>query len=144
MLPGQLFLANFEGFKAMPYQDGGGLWTIGYGTRIGNPDDYPHGISREDALTQMEAKIKALCMDLNTLNLGLVNQCQADALISFVYNIGFEAFKASDTYKLLQAKDTQCFYHWRQWMHDAKGNVEGGLVTRRLKEIKLFIFGIYT
>ena len=44
---GLAFIQDFEGYEEYAYQDGG-EWYIGYGTQC-ERDEYPYGISREEA-----------------------------------------------------------------------------------------------
>jgi lysozyme len=139
---GALWLGNFEGFRSMPYKDGGGLWTIGFGTRIKDPDEYPNGITKETAATFLKGSVISVIQGLTDLQLDLPLPHHQDAVISLVYNIGIGAFRKSIIYETLAAKGTD-LWAWTAWTRDAKGVVEAGLTERRELEMKCFVWGIY-
>jgi lysozyme len=135
-------LCNLEGFRELPYRDGGGLWTIGFGRLCGSD---AKKTTREAEMGWLRARVAEICKDLEDVFKGMpLLQHQVDALCLFIYNIGMGAFRQSDTCKyLLMHNWRTCFAHWSQWCHDQKGEVEAGLVARREYEIKLFIYASY-
>lgn len=130
-------LCNLESFRPHVYSDGGGLPTIGYGRRC-DADALP--CQEPVERLWLCAYLTNICRHLETALPGLLPH-QVDALCLFIYNTGWDAFAKCDTFKLLKAHHWEAFAHWGQWIHDAKGRVEGGLVTRRAFEIALFIWG---
>ena len=90
-------ICSIEGLKLKAYDDGGGVWTIGYGTTI-----YPNSIKvkRGDTCTIEQAKaymahdLKKFESAVNEVTVDL-NQNQFDALVSLAYNIGTSAFSVS-------------------------------------------------
>ena len=135
-------ICGFEGKRLVAYDDGVGVWTIGFGTTI-----YPNGIKVKKGDVCTEAQAKAyMAHDLkkfelavnNTVNVSL-NQNQFDALVSLAYNIGTNAFKNSTLVKMLNAGD----YRGAETQFDAWINAGGkrmqGLVNRRAKEKALFL-----
>ena len=78
-----------EGFRAEKYSSGG-KWYIGYGTECG-AEDYPEGITREEAELLLMSKVEAYEAKLNDF-FGRYDvtptQGQFDALICFSYNFG--------------------------------------------------------
>jgi lysozyme len=68
-----------------------------------------------------------------------LNQNQADALISLVYNIGFQAFLDSTLLKRINASAprSEIVSQWTRWVH-AGGQVLPGLVRRREAEAQLY------
>ena len=139
---GANWIGNFEGFRAMPYRDGGGLWTIGFGHRISDPLAYPKGISVQTAITFMKLDVQKTINGLISLELDLPLQHHQDAVISLVYNIGIGAFGKSVIYEALKAKSGD-LWAWESWIKDNKGVVEKGLVERRELERQCFIWGVY-
>jgi lysozyme len=136
---GARLIANFEGFRSCPYQDSGGVWTIGYGSTRGvGPNT--KCITRKQALARMKREIdETYGAAVNRLPVKL-NQNRFDALTSFVYNLGPGAIDP-DT-GIGQALRRQ---HWRQagdemlrWNKD-DGRVLEGLTRRRRAERKLFL-----
>ena len=91
----------FEGFRSASYQDGVGVWTIGYGTTV-----YPDGthVAAGQSVTDsqaagyladdMTATVKALAASIpywSSMSVG-----QRSALISFGYNLGSGFYGSSD------------------------------------------------
>lgn len=135
-------ICNFEGKRLMAYDDGVGVWTIGFGTTI-----YPNGIKVKKGDVCTEAQAKAyMAYDLkkfelavnNTVNVSL-NQNQFDALVSLAYNIGTNAFKNSTLVKKLNAGDIRGAANQFDVWVKAGGKRMQGLVNRRAKEKALFL-----
>lgn len=135
-------ICNFEGKRLMAYDDGVGVWTIGFGTTI-----YPNGIKVKKGDVCTEAQAKAyMAYDLkkfelavnNTVNVSL-NQNQFDALVSLAYNIGTNAFKNSTLVKMLNAGDIRGAANQFDVWVNAGGKRMQGLVNRRAKEKALFL-----
>jgi lysozyme len=135
---------NFELFVSKPYQDPGGLWTVGYGTRITEQlaVKYQGGISQDQAYAMYENYIQVLTKDLQKCPFATFKQYQIDAIYSLSYNIGFNAFQHSTVYHQLMLRQTD-LSSWKEWTHDNRGNVDEGLIKRREMELKLFIYGQY-
>lgn len=135
-------ICNFEGKRLMAYDDGVGVWTIGFGTTI-----YPNGIKVKKGDVCTEAQAKAyMAYDLkkfelavnNTVNVSL-NQNQFDALVSLAYNIGTNAFKNSTLVKMLNAGDIRgAANQFDVWIKAGSKRMQG-LVNRRAKEKALFL-----
>jgi lysozyme len=67
-----------------------------------------------------------------------LNQNQFDALVSFSFNVGDNAFRGSTLLKLLnQGQYDQVPAQLRRWVRD-NGHVVQGLINRREKEIVLW------
>ena len=134
-------ICNFEGKRLVAYDDGVGVWTIGFGTTI-----YPNGIKIKKGDTCTESQAKAyMTNDLkkfeNTVNDVVkvpINQNQFDALLSLAYNIGSTAFKNSTLVKKLNAGDILgAADQFNVWVN-AGGKRMQGLVNRRKAEKELF------
>lgn len=135
-------IKEMESFRAKPYIDAAGVPTIGYGTTV-----YPSGerVTMEDRpITEKEA---VLYLKLHASNdaykifeeFPSLNQNQLDALVSFVYNIGFEAFRSSTMFKIMKedVNDPRIAKEFPRW-NKGGGKVLGGLVMRRNKEKELY------
>ena len=134
-------ICGFEGLKLKAYDDGVGVWTIGFGTTI-----YPNGIKvkKGDTCTTEQAKaymahdLKKFESAVNSAVTVPINQNQFDALVSLTYNIGTGAFKESTLLKKLNAGDCRGasaqFVVWNK----GGGKVMQGLVNRRAVERELF------
>ena len=135
-------ICGFEGKRLVAYDDGVGVWTIGFGTTI-----YPNGIKvkKGDTCTEAQAK-EYMAHDLKKFELAVngavnipLNQNQFDALVSLAYNIGTGAFNKSTLVKKLNAGDIRgAADQFDVWVN-AGGKRMQGLVNRRAKEKELFL-----
>lgn len=137
-------IGKFEGFRAKPYLDGGGVATIGYGTI-----QYPNGtkVTLKDPSIDKETAMSYLLFFLNKEILPVIDkvitvdqtQKQIDALACLIYNIGTAGFSKSTLLKKINAKapigDIQSA--WSSWKFD-NGKVIPGLVSRRTQEFKYY------
>ncbi|MGE8598008.1 MAG: lysozyme [Acinetobacter calcoaceticus] len=135
-------ICNFEGLKLSAYDDGTGVWTIGYGTTR-----YPNGkrVSEGDRCTLEQAKaymqhdLKIFERAVNSSVKVPLKQNQFDALVSLAYNIGVGAFKHSTLLKKLNSGDyKEAANQFDVWVN-AGGKRLQGLVNRRAMEKKLFL-----
>ncbi|MFX5276963.1 lysozyme [Acinetobacter baumannii] len=135
-------IKGFEGKRLNAYDDGVGVWTIGFGTI-----KYPNGVrvKKGDTCTEQQAETY-LKNDLTKFEVAInklvkvpLTQNQFDALVSLTYNIGSGAFKNSTLLKKLNKGDYQGaadqFLVWNK----AGGKVMKGLVRRREAERALFL-----
>lgn len=135
-------ICEFEGKRLVAYDDGVGVWTIGFGTI-----KYPSGnrVKKGDTCTLEQAK-EYMRHDLmefeHTVNSSVkvpLNQNQFDALVSLAYNIGSSAFKSSTLVKKLNTGDYQgAADQFNVWVN-AGGKRMQGLVNRRDREKLLFL-----
>ena len=135
-------ICEFEGKRLAAYDDGVGVWTIGFGTI-----KYPDGnrVKKGDACTLEQAK-EYMRHDLiefeHTVNSSVkvpLNQNQFDALVSLAYNIGSNAFKSSTLVKKLNTGDYRgAADQFNVWIN-AGGKRMQGLVNRRDREKLLFL-----
>lgn len=111
--------------------------TIGYG--------HTRGVKMGDTCTEPQALefLRQDCADaewaINTRVTVPLNQCQFDALVSLVFNIGGSNFAASTLLRKLNAGDyagaADQFPRWNK----QKGKVLNGLTERRGRERALFL-----
>lgn len=129
-------IKQFEGLRLEAYLCPAGIWTIGYG--------HTSGVSPNSFITIQEADeyrlrdVAAIEMQLNKLNLSL-RQCQWDAIVSFVFNVGIGNFKASTLLAKIRINpdDNSIIDEFLRWVY-ANGKVMRGLQKRRLTEMKLY------
>lgn len=135
-------ICNFEGKRLTAYDDGVGVWTIGFGTTV-----YPNGIKvmKGDTCTEAQAKtymahdLKKFEATVNKAVTAQLNQNQFDALVSLAYNIGTNAFSKSTLVKKLNANDIRgAADQFDVWVN-AGGKRMQGLVNRRTVEKALFL-----
>lgn len=127
---------EFEGFSPVAYKCPAGVWTIGYGTT--------ENVTSGDEVTLEQAEVM-LYEDLLSASQAIdelvdipISQTQYDALTSFVYNVGREAFRNSTLLKLLNSGQIEAasaqFSRWNK----GGGKVLAGLTRRREAEMELF------
>lgn len=140
------FIQSFEGFSSKAYDDGVGVWTIGWGTTR-----YESGtkVKRGDSIT-VERAVELFMHDLSGFEVAVrkyvkvtLSQNQYDALVSFTYNVGIGALQGSTLLKKLNSGDysgaADGLISWN------KGRINGvlkelkGLTRRRQAERDLFL-----
>lgn len=140
-LRGLELIKRFEGYRSKAYQDGAGIWTCGYG--------HTAGVTATTTCTQStatawlradvaiaEREVSRLITDQH-VNL---QQCQFDALVSLVFNIGTGAFRQSRLRRLIIADPygSEIGTEWRKWCHitvAGRKQVSDGLLLRRESEV---------
>ena len=142
---GAQFICSFEAFRSYLYRDSGGILTIGYGSTVRELDAhlYKDGITKEQGVQMMGAYVKRETAALSKMAVAGLMQHQQDAVICLAYNIGPAEFEASTIYKRISARSVD-LYPWLWFIKDAKGVAQPGLATRRAKELKLFVYGLYS
>ena len=136
---------RFEGFRAAPYLDFGGVPTIGYGT-VFKPDSTKVALN-DEAISETTAGLW-LIQTLTGSYLPAVLKAspglkthpkKLGALTDFAYNLGAARYRASTLRKLVDAQDWEGaadeFLKWNK----SGGKVLGGLVRRREAERMLFL-----
>ena len=129
-------IKQFEGLRLEAYLCPAGIWTIGYGhTSDVSPNSF---ITIQEADEYLHRDVASVEMQLNKLNLSL-SQCQWDAIISFVFNVGIGNFKASTLLAKIRINpdDNSIMDEFLRWVY-ANGKVMRGLQKRRLAEMKLY------
>ena len=135
-------ICGFEGKRLAAYDDGVGVWTIGFGTTV-----YPNGIKVKKGDTCTEAQAKAyMAHDLKKFESAVnnavkipLNQNKFDALVSLAYNIGASAFSQSTLVKKLNTNDIRAAADQFDVWVNAGGKRMQGLINRRAKEKALFL-----
>ena len=129
-------IKTFEGCRYRAYDCPAGVCTIGYGHTEGVYSGMT--ISQDDADRFLAQDIEKVEKAINQSILVKLNQNQFDALVSFVFNIGIQAFYRST---LLQKLNHGAFkvipYEMNRWTN-IHGKFSKGLQNRRNKEVALF------
>jgi Phage-related lysozyme (muraminidase) len=132
------FIKEFESFSSIPYVCAGGKLTIGYGHVVLKNENYIT-ITEERGLILLEKDVEVREGYINSLVKVKLSQNQYDALLSFIFNVGNEAFKNSTLLRKLNAGDyigsADEFTRWNK----AGGEVVLGLVRRRNSEKMMFL-----
>lgn len=139
---GLALIKKWEGCKLESYQDGGGVWTIGYGhtgpvkgRRLG-PEMRVSLEEAEELLRQDLETVEATIID--TVEVPLT-QNQFDSLCCFIYNVGSGAFRKSTLLgRLNSGLYEEAADQLLRWDKD-NGKVVKGLSNRRKAERELFL-----
>ena len=133
-------LTTFEGCELTAYDDGGGVWTIGYGHT--GDDVYPElTISQtqaEELLREDLEKFESYVEDAVEVE---IDDNQFSALVCFCFNVGpgTEGFGGSTLLKLLNSGDYQGAADQFPVWNKVNGEPWPGLTRRRLAEQALFL-----
>ncbi|MFZ4523497.1 MAG: lysozyme [Bacteroidales bacterium] len=130
------------------YQCPAGRWTIGMGTTR-----YPGGdpVKQGDRITQQQV-FEYVTHDLSVAESAVdklvipnLNQGQFDALVCFIYNLGFKAFKTSTLLKIINSNpdDPAIDRQFNRWtLASACKQPVAGLIRRRKAESWLYFNGV--
>ena len=131
-------IKDLEGVRLESYDDGAGIWTIGVG--------HTGGVKPGQRCTEADAE-KWLKEDLAVAERSVdevadavpLRQCQYDALVSFVFNIGGTAFRNSTLRRKVLANpdDPSIRGEFVRWIY-AGGRELDGLVKRRKAEADMY------
>ena len=133
---GIALIKRFEGFSPVAYLCPAGVWTIGYG--------HTKNVHSGDVIDETEAEELLIddlfdcfaCIDAY-VDVPL-EQCEYDALCSFIFNLGCGNFKSSTLLKLLNSGDKEgAAKQFKRW-DKSNGKPLAGLTKRREAEDKLF------
>jgi len=140
MLPSQNainLVKESEGLRLSAYRDVGGVPTIGYG--------HTAGVQMGQVITQDQAN-QFLADDLDIAGVHVeqlvkvaLTQGQFDALVDFVFNLGFARLRDSTLLRVLNRGDYQAAAQQFKFWVMASGQVMPGLVKRRAAESALFL-----
>lgn len=143
---GMEFIKSFEGYFENSYDDGVGVWTIGWGSiRDINGEPVKKGLKIDKTTaTKLFKRDLGLFEDaVNRLVTVPLNQNQYDALVSFTYNVGVGALTGSTLLKKLNVGDyvgaSEAFLSWNKARVNGKLVEIKGLTRRRLAEKALFL-----
>ena len=129
-------IKKFEGCELEAYQDSVGVWTIGYG----HIKDVKQGdkINQDEAENLLEEEMPEYEGYINDMVEVSLEQCQFDALVSWVYNLGPTNLSSSTLLKVLnEGEYDEVPFQIKRW-NKAGGKVLEGLTRRREAEALLF------
>ena len=149
---GLQLLKQWEGFKLQLYKDSAGLPTIGVGHLLkkdelasgrivisGVPVEFGDGLGEEQVTSLLQQDLQPAEDTVNSGVKVVLDQNQFDALVSFTFNSGAQAFADSTLLKMLnQGSYDAVPDQLRRWVR-AGGKIVQGLVNRRENEIKLWL-----
>ncbi|MGL4561919.1 MAG: lysozyme [Brevinema sp.] len=135
-------IKKWESFVPYSYKCPANINTIGYGHVILKNETFPNTISKEFAEELLIKDCKIFEQEILRHHL-ILNQHQFDALVSFVFNIGGEAFAKSTLLKHLKENKyleaSKEFARWNKTTINGKKVTLKGLTDRRLDEMRLFV-----
>lgn len=134
---GLALIRTFEGCVLRAYKCPAGVWTIGIG--------HTAGVMPGDRITEQEA-LRLLDQDVHPIEQRLnetfpwLSQNQFDALVSFIFNLGWTTFRNSTLYRRIKAKagDRLVCEQLFRW-HFANKMPLLGLMKRRVAEANLWM-----
>lgn len=133
---------RFEKYSPTVYLDEGGRAHIGYGYLL-QPGENIAYMSEPEAAAKLKSKINEAENVIDNYVTVPLTQNQYNALASFVYNIGVNAFIGSTLLKKLNRRDytgaANEMLRWNKITKDSKKIVSQGLVRRRNIEKDLFL-----
>ena len=129
-------IKNYEGCRLEAYQDSVGIWTIGYGVIKGVKKG--DQINQEEANHLLKEELPEYEGYINDMIKVPLEQCQFDALVCWVYNLGPNNLKDSTLLRILNDGDYDGVPEQIKRWNKAGGKVLAGLVKRRAAEADLF------
>ena len=133
---GKALIKKFEGCELKAYRCPAGKLTIGYGhvKNVKEGDEW----TQEKAEQMLNKELKEYEGYINDYVQAPLLQCQFDALVAWIYNLGPTNFRTSTLRKKLEPETMdEVPREIRRW-NKAIGKVLDGLVRRREAEALLF------
>ncbi len=144
-------IKRFEGFAAEGYDDGVGVWTIGFGTTSSDVSPLPKRVTmaqaeeilREALRTKYEPAVRDA---IKRYGLTGVSSKRFDALVSFVYNLGAGALKPETPnfetlHRALRSGDWRAIADALPLYCNPGTPVHDGLLARRRAERRMILAG---
>lgn len=145
---------NLSVIGLQPKECPAGIWTVGYGLALKDKDGswlkgkegfnkikilYPEytTITPEQASILLIKELEPYEAKINSLKLDLL-QHEFDALVSFIYNLGFGALQQSTLLKRIISKSGDIKAAFLMW-NKCGGKILLGLTKRRETESELFL-----
>ena len=135
------YIKDTEAYRGDWYQDGNGVWTVGYGF---TGDDvrkrYPNGMTKDEADRYFADTVSRRIPQFiqATPNFDKLNQNQKDALFSYYYNIGHGGYTRKSPTMQQALRDMDLDTVVRNIDFGYNDNKNRGLRKRRDYERKLF------
>jgi len=134
-------IKRLEGYRRKAAKAPNGRWTIGYGHTLTAREGVQ--VSEADAEALLIYDLIAVAHEINERAFTPLTQNEFDALVSFVFNIGVEAFRGSAVLRRLNAGQrlqAACAMElWRRAEVEGESLVVDALVRRRAAEKALFL-----
>jgi lysozyme len=135
-------IKKWEGSSPVPYICPAGYKTIGIGHVIRTNESYQRPLTSKEIEELFRKDILIFEGAVNNYVKVPIKQNQFDALVSFVFNVGINAFRNSTMLKLINSKKLkEAGEQFTRWVY-ANGKVLEGLRRRREDEKQLFLRGL--
>jgi uncharacterized repeat protein (TIGR02543 family) len=149
---GIAFIKAMEGFIPTAYWDYS-QYSIGYGSSC-SQNQFPSGITEKEADILLRQKLDSMedTLDAFLTKYGItVTDKQYDALSSFTYNVGSTWMNSNYRLAALLIRggytDNELSCAMGIWCHvtqSGKTLISDALITRRIREVQIFLYGDYT
>ncbi len=138
---GLALIQQYEGFRAEPTRLPDGNWLVGYShVRVGEAGE---AVNENEAAQLLTIDVAAYEKLVNARVTQPLNQAQFDALVSFAFSVGAEAFEQSQVLRRVNAGDyltAACAIDaWRKADVGGETVIVDSLVRRRAAEKALFL-----
>lgn len=138
---GLALIQEYEGFRAEPTQLPDGSWVVGYGhVRVAEAGP---SVSQAEASDLLALDLAPIERVVNALVTKPLTQGQFDALVSFTFSVGADAFASSQVLRRVNAGDfvaAACAMDaWRKTEVNGELEIVDALVRRRAAEKALFL-----
>ena len=135
-------IMRFEGFSRHAYRDGGGKWTIGYGSTM--IDGHPvlattPDITTEQAVAMMQDELSHTADRVDGMVSAPLMITQRAVLYSLAFNIGTGALRTSTLLRRLNEGHLQAAADQFEAWVNISGKPDKGLKNRRADERDLFL-----
>lgn len=133
-------IKRFEGLSLSAYRCPAGVWTIGWGhTKNVRPLMSVSHAEADELLRNDVSEIFTKLTELSAEANVTLSPNQLAALTSFIFNVGFSAFRRSTLWKLIRENpdNPDIARQFAKWKY-AAGKVMPGLVRRRREEATLY------
>jgi lysozyme len=134
-------IKRLEGYRRKAAKAPDGRWTIGYGHTLTAREGAE--VSEADAEALLIYDLIPVAHEVNERTFSPLTQNEFDALVSFAFNIGIDAFRASAVLRRLNAGQrlqAACAMElWRRAEVEGESLVVDALVRRRAAEKALFL-----
>lgn len=136
-------IAEFEGFRAEPYQDIAGIWTIGFGTIYlqdgSRVTAHTPAVTRAAEEARLQDSVAKTIATVRVMTSTPLTANQAAACASLAYNVGTGALRRSTLMALVgRGNFAAAAGQFGVWIY-AGGRMSQGLVRRRKAEAELFL-----
>lgn len=133
-------IKKYESLRTEAYRCPAGVWTIGWGHTEGVREGQTVTAAEAEALLRADVGAISAQLDALARDSGVVlTDCRRRALVSFIFNVGFNAFSSSRLWRIIRADpdDPAIAGEFARWKY-AAGKVMAGLVRRRAEEAALY------